>query len=57
MKEVLAHPWVQAGAQDAEMREQQAGGGVGGVGGVGGGGSAPPVGVGISESEVRKERR
>ena len=46
MKEVLAHPWVQAGAEGAAVRERQAGGS-------GNSGSAPPVGIGISEAEVR----
>ena len=47
MKEVLAHPWVQSGAADAAARHAAPGSQKGG--------SAPPVGVGISESEVDRE--
>ena len=46
MAEVAAHPWVRAGAADVAGRRAASGTGVDT-------GAAPPVGIGIPESEVR----
>jgi hypothetical protein len=46
MSEVAAHPWVRAGAADVAGRRAASGTGVDT-------GAAPPVGIGIPESEVR----